>query len=307
MDYGALPKGRDEARDQAKDTLFGLECSTSRVGLVSFLSGVSTFLVTLIFFNTALYTNRNVVLFFVIAMTVLSVRGIMVEKSPGATTTSVWVRPIGCSCLVAVVLGSIFGLFCYDCYGFFSFMYRNARTYQNTVPSEPAASVSDAGRMVFAQEAYVDQTKASGYAAPNGVVYCVAPIRDMVKTTHVEFWAVGYDCCDWSGSFKCDGATDTSARGGIVVFDNPGIFTTSNRDYYDLARSKAEASYELISAKKPLYVRWVKDDNLGMMQSFYEGRTTGFIMLTTLAYGAVSSMFVYTGSQAYFKTYFGLE
>merc|ERR1719253_308704 len=138
--------------------------------------------------------------------------------------------------------------------------------------------------MTFALEAFVDQTKAVGYGAPNGVKYCVAPIRDMVKTTHVEFWAVGYDCCDWAGSFTCDGAGDSAARGGIVVFDNPGIFTTSNRDYYDLARRKAEASYDLISAKKPIYVRWVKDDNLKMLQNFYEWRTAGFIILTTSLY-----------------------
>jgi hypothetical protein len=304
MDYGATPT---KPSDERSDTLFGLEPTASRLFWIVFVTGVATFLGTLIHLNTALYTEPNVVFTFLLFGTAICLYGAVFEKGPGSSRKSVWARPLGTSCGAALILGGIFGLYCYDAYGFFAFIYNNARTYQNTVPSEPAASVADAGRMIFAEEAYVDQKAASGYAAPNGVTYCIAPVRDMVETTHIQFWAVGYDCCLWAGDFKCDDADAKDARGGIVVFDNPGIFTTSNRDYYDFARRKAEASNDLISAKKPIYVRWVKETNLNMLKDFYAWRTTGFITATTCIYAAVFSLFAHTLSNSYYKAFFRLE
>merc|ERR1719498_2082613 len=93
---------------------------------------------------------------------------------------------MGVICLCALILGSVLGLFCYDVYGYFSFIYRNSRSYQNLVPSQSAASVADAGRMTFASEAYVDQSSAVGYSARNGVTYCVAPIRDQIPPAPQE-------------------------------------------------------------------------------------------------------------------------
>lgn len=214
--------------------------------------------------------------------------------------------PLGLAGLVAIIVGTIFGMYCYDAYGYLNFIYGNARTYQNVVVSEPAASVADAGRMNFAAEAFVDQGKAAGYAAEDGSRYCVAPLRDLVKTTHVEFWAVGYDCCKWNGGFKCDASADPNARGGVVVFDNPGWFTTSNRDYYDLARKKAESLYGLVSCKKPLYVRWVANNKLDKLQKFYQWRTALFIFLSTLLYGLVSLMPVWTGCERKHNEWCGL-
>jgi hypothetical protein len=303
MEYGAIPKRNDER----KDTLIGLQATPQSIFIFAFVTGVTVFLVTQILFNSAFYTNPNVVFTTLFVLGLCCVSAVWRDQSLWGTQQSVWCRPIGCTCLAAAVVGSVFGIFCYDSYGYFSFIYRNSRTYTNTVPSEPAASVADAGRMIFASEAFVDQVSASGYAAPNSVTYCVAPVRDMVKTTHVEFWAVGYDCCGWSGSFKCDDSGEADARGGIVVFDNPGYFGKSNRDYYDFARKKAEAQYDLISADKPIYVRWVKKENLGMLQKFYEGRSAAFVMLTTLLFAAVSCPFVLMGSQSHFKTYFGIR
>lgn len=311
MDYGAIPKTA-RRKDESSDSLCGLSPTPLNVSIVTWLSGVVTLLVTLILFNTTLYSNANVVYIFLAIHGFWSIYAMMTEKYFGDVENlrSVWPRPIGYCCLVALIVGSVSGLYCFDSYGYFSFLYKNSRTYQNTVPSQPAASVADAGRMIFAEEAFVDQTKASGFAAANGYQYCVAPIRDMVKTAHVEFWAVGYDCCGWTGSFACDGATDPEARGGIVVFDNPGIFgtfTTSNRDYYDLARRKAEASYDLNSAKEPLYVRWVSNSDLNMLQKFYEWRTAGFIIFTTTAFAAASAIFVNFGARQYYNTHFGYD
>jgi hypothetical protein len=304
--YGALPEGRAEIRDESADIFCGLQPSVAKIFFIPYTLGALTFLVTLIFFNYVLYTDRNVVSWFVLITAALSLWCILEEKGPGSAGKSVWARPIGGCCLAALVLGSIFGLITYDAYGYFRFIYNNSRSYQNTVPSEPAASVADAGRMVFASEAFVDQTKAVGYFA-EGKTYCVAPVRDMVETTHVQFWAVGYDCCEWQASFNCDGAANPDARGGIVVFDSPGLFFNSNRDHYDVARKKAMASFDLKSAEKPIYVRWVANDNLDMLQKFYENRCIGCIFIFTVLYMAGSSIFVAFFTRSYFQAFFKLD
>jgi hypothetical protein len=304
--YGALPKGSDEF----SDTFFGLECTSQRMFMVSYILSLLTYIITLSTFNVGMYNYENILVWLLLIKIVLCINGMSrnthhLDLTTG--TASAWARPIALGSLVACILGSVAGIFCYDAYGYFSMIYANSRSYANTVPSQPAASVADAGRMTFAKEAFVDQTHASGYSAPNDVTYCVAPIRDMVETSHVEFWAVGYDCCGWSGSFQCDASEDAEARGGIVVFDNPGYLVTSNKDYYDFARKKAEASYDLVSAKKPLYVRWVANENLDMMQKFYQGRVAAFIILTSLLYAFLSAPFAYIGSIAHYKSYFKLN
>ena len=37
-------------------------------------------------------------------------------------------------------------------------------------------------------------------------------------------------------------------------------FLSTHRDYYMLAVEEAEAAFDLVSAKKPLFVRWVSDE-----------------------------------------------
>jgi len=194
---------------------------------------------------------------------------------------------IGVTGLLAILCGAFMGLYCYDTSGIFMFLYANSRKYTNVVASEASAGVADAGRLVFSAEASVDGTQSVGFQAANGNTYCVAPIRAQNSQAQ-EFWAVGVNCCGWESDFNCDAATDNSARGGIVVFDTPGIFAKSNKDFYDQARSKAEAEFALTSADKPMYVRWVKDDNLDMLNSHYKKQSAIFICLVSIGYFGLS-------------------
>lgn len=189
------------------------------------------------------------------------------------------------------------GLFLYDNFSYYGFIYDKSRTYQDTVPSQPAASVADAGRLVFAPEAYIDQSEAVGYAASDGHKYCIAPIRDLTDSPIINFWAVGYDCCEWQGSFACDAADDgtsgdgTTAHGGIVVFDSDGPFALpSNRDRYEKAQRKSEATFDLQSVDKPVYARWVKTNNLDMVSNWYKLRCWLFMLLATLLWAIISSL-----------------
>lgn len=287
-----------------------------KIFMASFMTGLCTFLATLLIIQFFLYSHPDVVLTYLFfgvlffgscVFHAMSSDGVD-DKVRVAPKVSIFEWPVGVSGLGSLILGTLLGLFCYEWYGYFSFIYQNSRTYQNTVPSQPAAAVADAGRLVFSSESYIDQTKSAGYAAPNGVRYCVAPIRDTAPGGHVEFWAAGYDCCGWQGSFMCDAASIPEARGGIVVFDSPGILPSeSNRDYYDLARRKAEAYYDLAGTESPVYVRWVEDADLDMLSKFYGRRCAIFITVSTLIYAVVTGPIVLLRSNLHFKAFYGFD
>lgn len=268
-------------RGKGGNTVFGVELSPMQMFAITYCSGVLTLLGTLLLTSLALYRFAH----FVIPLIVAGAFCSLIAYSRNRTLLH---RPMAVATLIALVIGSSMGLFIYDRYGYFAFLYGSSRTYRNVVVSQPAASVADAGHLIFAPEAYVDQTKAIGYAADNGEKYCVAPLRDLVNTTRVEFWAVGYGCCEWQGGFKCDAASDSNARGGIVVYQNPGFFTESNYDHYTEARKKAEAMYDLQSCDKPMYVRWVKATELDMLHEENETRTALMITISVLVYAVAS-------------------
>lgn len=201
--------------------------------------------------------------------------------------------PLGVSCAASIALGAFLGIYCYDTYGIYAQFYKHSRTYTNVVPSEPSASVADAGRIVFTDESNVKGPKSVGYAAPNGHRYCVAPVGDSTDQQRIEFWAVGVNCCGWEADFQCDASQDPEAHGGIVVFDNLGLFNPSNRDYYVMARKKAEAEFDLTSVEKPMYVRWVKNDELNKLADSYGNNANYFLVVTVLADLIVSAVFSY--------------
>jgi hypothetical protein len=203
--------------------------------------------------------------------------------------------PLGGSCLVAVICGASVGLYCYGTYGFFALLYDHSRVYHNVVPSTSAGSVADAGRIIFEVGAKVDQHHAVGYGGVTGDRYCAAPIRgpSTDEAAHVEFWAVGMNCCAWQGEFICDDATDAKAHSGVVVMDGPDFFGASNRDRYELTRKKAEARWGITSSQSPVYVRWVNNDNLGLLATHYRWKAWTSIALATLLFSALCVPFLY--------------
>lgn len=243
------------------------------------------FNLTSIFFNFLFFSHWHWVL--ILTIFGLLVCFVLITSSDGTKSR------MGITCMASVLLGAFLGLYCFDTYGIFVEFYKHSRSYTNVVPSEPSASKADAGTLTFTDESSIDTTKSIGYWASNGRTYCIAPIHDMAPTQTIEFWAVGVDCCGAQSEFLCDASADETAHGGIVVFDNYGYFNPSNRDYYDMAREKAQAEFDLVSGNHPMYVRWVKSENLGMLQSFYLTSAQTFIGTTTIINLFICAVFAY--------------
>lgn len=194
-------------------------------------------------------------------------------------------------CTVAVLSGILAGTYCYETFGYFSFYYANLRTYENVVPSESTAVVADAGRMTFAKEARLDQSRSTGFAADDGHMYCAAPIVGMTDDKQIDFWAVGMDCCKLGGRFMCDAADDFKARSGIVMLEGAkGIFSYSNRQHFDDARRKAQAFGGFSSVPSPMYLRWVTASEMKGVPNSYDNKAALFILGTTVIYGGIATV-----------------
>jgi hypothetical protein len=143
----------------------------------------------------------------------------------------------------------------------------------------------------------VDSMKAVGYK--DGNFHCVAPILDpslaSASLQKVNFWAVGFDCCQLSGSFTCDDARDHQGAFGVVMLRSG----TYGGEKFELAVKKAEALHGLVSAEQHLFVRWVTDPSSIEIGLLGEGLL--FIALSTFVGFLV---FLAIG---YLVWYFGFE
>jgi len=161
--------------------------------------------------------------------------------------------------LVAVVTGSWVGLYSYECCISEYWMAHELEARTNVLPSEAAGAYSNAGAIVFADEARVDPSRSVGFK--DNAVYCVAPVASDAALDTVQFWAAGTDCCGARGSFHCDDAWNPKARSGLVILPKPdnSIIHEDVREQYMKAVRLAEVTYAIASAKEPIFVRWVSD------------------------------------------------
>jgi hypothetical protein len=187
--------------------------------------------------------------------------------------------PLSTGCFIALLLGTILGLYNYDTAAIFPMFYHHSRKYTNVVSSEPSAAVADAGKIVFNRDTRVVVEKSAGYTREDGTIYCVAPIMDPSNQPRIEYWAAGIGCCEQTGHFDCDQSTNTLAQGGVVVFDNNAWFAPARYPFYQKARAKAEAQYGIQSVGEPLFVRWVEKDNLDMLENMYGNRAMVTIII----------------------------
>jgi len=189
---------------------------------------------------------------------------------------------LGVLCSFSILLAILGGLANYTWNMAPYWAYEESREYRNVLPSEAAAAHADAGKIFFAEAARIDTTKAVGFKA--GSTYCVAPILDPSSTTRVEFWAVGMDCCAERGDFQCGDATaegTAAAHAGVVVMDNRFLNGVSHFEYFAKAVKEAEAANDLVSAKDPLYLYWVKDPEAVQSSLFAKG-TSSFLLYSGL-------------------------
>jgi len=286
--------------------------TTFEAFFIGLLGGVIIFASTLILCGFCTFYYGNVV---VTSMCVAAALGLIaLLRSPGG---GLWKLPVGVCGLAAVGWGWIFGRYCYCAYGYFALYYTNARTYENVDPMQRGASVSDAGRLIFAAEARVDVAASAGYLAEDGVMYCAAPIVGVMDSPpRPDFWAVGQDCCGTTGGFTCDAAGDPKARSGVMLLNGPpfgmGSFVSSTatsaagaeaRARYHAARRSAEGAIARKRAtdvapppvedngqeRSVMFVRWVSNQNLVKLARYYSDQAWVFIALATFAFSCLSA------------------
>eukprot|EP00746_Dinoflagellata_sp_MGD_P010452 gnl/MRDRNA2_/MRDRNA2_121585_c0_seq1.p1 gnl/MRDRNA2_/MRDRNA2_121585_c0~~gnl/MRDRNA2_/MRDRNA2_121585_c0_seq1.p1 ORF type:complete len:319 (+),score=50.77 gnl/MRDRNA2_/MRDRNA2_121585_c0_seq1:218-1174(+) len=208
-----------------------------------------------------------------------------------------WFKFLGFLSLFAVVNGALLGSYNYWTYLFQYWSYSESATYTNVLPTQAAGALSDAGKIVFADTARVDTSRALGFKVSN--VYCVAPILDDTQMNHVEFWAAGVDCCPARGDFTCDETWNPKAKSGVVIFGPAGDASSSRthtgvgvelwhpiREYYLKAVHAAEAAYSLTSSKDPLFIRWVRSPQF--VQDDYWRGGVGFLVASVCVYLLIS-------------------
>lgn len=198
------------------------------------------------------------------------------------------------TCLVGAVLsrshGEAYALFLIACTAIFGsivggynyavnvsdyWAFNSHRQYTNVWPDESAAAHRDASAMVFAEGSRPDPKLAASYFSGTRS-YCVAPVSmkyAALTTTDVQYWAVGADCCKGAGgaNFACGDALIPSARSGMVVYERSSFFhdlSIQETTFYHQAVEMAKARHNIRSAEHPVFVRWVKDLDMGR-QAFW--------------------------------------
>lgn len=193
---------------------------------------------------------------------------------------------LGMLCCIAVFFSTILGYWSYHTYMAFYWSYKSSGEYTNLMPSEPAVAHADAGKLIFSDFTRIDTTRAAGYK--DGTVYCAAPILDDTPISKVEYWAVGTNCCSQRADFNCDDSWNPKAKSGMVVLEsNPWL--PNNHGQYMNAVRLAESTFQILSAKEPIFVRWVAEPEV-VQDDFYRSGI-GFLLAEIFIYLLVSVIF----------------
>lgn len=169
---------------------------------------------------------------------------------------------LGLLCLVATGAGMAAGLIGWQHYWRQYWWIHTGHDFSGTRADTPAGSRMDAAVLHFSREAgdAVDNVRSAGYKDDH--FYCVAPILspETAGSAHaiVNYWAVGMDCCQQTGSFTCDDSRDYRAEQAVVMLKEGFPCPGCDRERFKKAVIKAEAVHGLVSAPGALYVRWVQ-------------------------------------------------
>jgi len=157
---------------------------------------------------------------------------------------------------------------------------------------ERGQNMMDAGILYFAKGNKLDAQRSWHFM--HHTQYCVAPIAASGKepATHAyDFWAVGEDCCSMSSSdFRCGEWSNSAARSGIRVLDDPAL------PFYRLAVQQAETLYG-IQAAHPIFVRWSQDP-LAEVNSWNAKAFRNYLFMVCFSF-VVALLFVVLASSKY--------
>mmetsp|Transcript_60346 Transcript_60346/g.127830 ORF Transcript_60346/g.127830 Transcript_60346/m.127830 type:complete len:290 (+) Transcript_60346:133-1002(+) len=164
---------------------------------------------------------------------------------------------LGILLMSAIGLGVPVGLFVERRYMRQFWEMDSGATYREVDPASPSASHADASVVHFQRGTFVDTTHSVGYME-NGKIFCVAPI---VKAGTIStYWAVGKNCCQQRGDFKC---------GDAHLEDGVGVVVHEGLSQYQSAARMATATYSSKlgqsdtdshgNAASGLFVQWISD------------------------------------------------
>lgn len=171
-------------------------------------------------------------------------------------------------CWFALALGLFLGETNFRKYAFAYYSYEDLALYTNIDPArDKGTSYMDAGQVYFKESSIVLTSKAIAYQ--NAGIYCAAPIvRQPIEVQGtsqavenvllpeagtIDFWAVGQDCCDTTGTnFRCGAVGKPFARSGLRMLRD------DVRPFYLMAVQEWNAWIGLPS-KHPLFFHWVED------------------------------------------------
>jgi hypothetical protein len=204
--------------------------------------------------------------------------------------------PLGLFCLFAVFCASLVGDAGWSSHWRQYWWTQTGSRVEGNSASTPAAGHVDASVIGFwdlenggtVNGTYVDDLRSAGFK--NGHYFCVAPIISPETADggfiRVNYWAIGVDCCQRSGSFMCDDSRDIEAGYGVVMLDGGFPCPDCHLDEFRSAVRKAEALHGLVSAPGALFVRWVRNPLMleagGLMKAILFVLLAGAIALLVL-------------------------
>jgi len=167
---------------------------------------------------------------------------------------------LGILCLLAVMMGCAAGYALYDRDMAEYWLNKSRPSRSNVAPTDLAASYRDAAAIAFTDAARVDLHRVLGFRPQEDkLTYCVAPVLDEMQQEHVEFWAVGVDCCEPLWGFFCGDVLSPTARSGAVLPGEASAYTARRYERFRDAAYQAAALYGLTMAEKPIFLRWLED------------------------------------------------
>jgi len=219
-------------------------------------------------------------------------------------------RIYGVLMLFAAVTGAFVGNHNYAVNTFNYCSVVNHRSYQNVPAHAAGIEYQDAGKVYFESSAHIKTDEAVGFRR-RGVTYCTAPIvgpgnedaAALFETTVIttaapgalttiapavtaaaampelprfDFWAVGVDCCDMRGNFKCGKGAGGASTGRGLVYRDAGIQDELYANYIHSVKATADF-YGMPNPKEPILIQW--GDDLDALRADWAGKAMGVCMM----------------------------
>jgi len=172
-----------------------------------------------------------------------------------------WVNemPFIC-CLIGAATGALLGYYNYSEHMLAYHHITGGVEYTNVLPGSKSEAYADFGKLIFAPESRIEDTKSAGYQ-PNPKmteIFCAAPILE-TDQTEVEFWLVGKDCCSPQGSFWCTASTAYESFGTKIASGHwDADEKLQHEEFWNIQNEKGVIKGAVPFIERPFAVGWDK-------------------------------------------------